>query len=355
MGDIDKMLDQAGAQYKAEPQSSGGGVSESHAPKANDDWKVWEQGSQSAAQPKTYTARNGSVHQTIPEGTEIMGSPILPSGAAIPSAVGYGASKLGEYLGFPDWANTTAGLVAGGLTGAGSSLASKFRTLSPEKAEGLTRSVVGSIPIVGKWANAAREAFAPETPVAPEPFRPNPAIASKTRFGGPMDTGGGSSYPGVGMSGAPVIENEPQIWKPNKPNPSIAAKIKYGGPSDASGGPAYSRVGMSGAPPAPEVSEGIAPAPSYTGPNRVNPNIARNLRFTPGGSSDAGRPAGRVAIKPSIPPQGAAVAPVSSAPATAPIASPAAADSGDLAPLLERSIQNANAAKTPIRENIRRR
>lgn len=332
MADI---FDQIHAEKKPEPSSGGGDIFD-----------------QIHAGGRSFTGRNGTVHQAIPENTEVLGAPVFPSGAIIPSAVGYGTSKLGEHLGLPDWASTAAGLVTGGLTGAGTALASKFRTLPPDKAAGLTKAVVGSIPIVGKWANAAREAFSTE-PTVPQPFRPNPAIASKMRFGGPVDTAGGSSYPGVGMSGAPVIENEPQIWKPNKPNPSIAAKIKYGGPSDTAGGPAYSRVGMSGAPPAPEVSEGIAPTPSYTGPNRVNPNIARNLRFTPGNNPNAGGgSASRIAGRGGIAAQKSApiAAQVPSAPA------PSIAADDDLVPLLQKSIENARSSgKTPIRENIRRR
>lgn len=41
----------------------------------------------------------------------VLGAPVLPAASFIPTAVGYGASKLGEMVGLPDWANTGIGIV----------------------------------------------------------------------------------------------------------------------------------------------------------------------------------------------------------------------------------------------------
>ena len=147
---------------------------------------------------------------------------------------------------------------------------------------------------IGQTVRAGRALFAAPTaePSAPfEPVRPNPAVASKMRFGGPVQQGGGPAYPGVGMSGAPEVAPAPvEAFQPNKVNPNIARNLRFGGSVDAEGGPAYGRVGMSGAPSVPP-----PPAPPTVTPfqpNKVNPNISRQLRFTPsaepGANADAG-------------------------------------------------------------------
>lgn len=43
----------------------------------------------------------------------VLGQPIMPGGSFIPTAVGMGAGKLGEYMGLPDWANTGIGIATG--------------------------------------------------------------------------------------------------------------------------------------------------------------------------------------------------------------------------------------------------
>lgn len=256
--------------------------------RADDSWKVWQK---NGGEPGT--ASGGVPHTAIPEGTPIMGSPILPSGQIIPSAIGYGVSKIGEHIGLPDWANAAAGVVAGGLSGMGSSVVSRIAGLSSAERPEAIKAIVGVLPkgpaMVKAW-EAAHPVPAPTGPF--QPMRPNPAVAAKMRFGGPADASGGAAYTSVGMSGAPV--SPPAVepiaapsFQPNKVNPNIARNLRFT-PGGDSGGPAVSAIPsrVSGTPvsdlaPIRTIPSGSPTPPAYSGPSRVNPNIAKNLRFTP--------------------------------------------------------------------------
>lgn len=232
----------------------------------------------------------------------VAGGPIIPEAGIIPSAVGYGVSKLGEHVGLPEWANVGAGVVASGLAGGAQSGIGRLASMGADNRALLAERAVQKIPYFGPLVNYARN-LGEERPVysmpgepAPtitEPFSPNPNIAAKMRFGGPVDTGGGKSFPGVGMSGAPELEtSESPVFQPNKVNPNIANRIRFGGSIDPGPSQSYGRVGMSGAPAAPPLP--ITPAPVPFVPNKVNQAIAKNLRFTPSaepGSNAAAGPA----------------------------------------------------------------
>lgn len=235
----------------------------------------------------------------IPNGTPVEGGPILPQSSYIPSAVGYGVSKLGEHAGLPGWANAAAGIVAGGATGLGSAAISKISSLAPGELATLGKTILRNAPVAGKWIIGPTMDALDNTPEPFQPVRPNPAVAAKMRFGGPVDTSGGPSYSGVGMSGAPVIESSSPTFQPNKVNPNIAGKLRFtpGAESGGSVGPAIpSRISGTPTSELPAVK-----TPPYTTespvvpfqPNRVNPNIARGIRYTPGSAGDSG--AGNVA------------------------------------------------------------
>lgn len=221
----------------------------------------------------------------IPEGAQVSGTPILPPSAMIPSAVGYGVSKLGEHLGLPGWENNAAGLVAGGAAGLGGAAISRLSSLAPGELGALGKTLLRNAPVAGKWIIGPTMDALDNTPEPFEPVRPNPAVAAKMRFGGPVDTSGGSAFPKVGMSGAPEAPTPGDAFQPNKVNPNIASRLRFGGPIDAEGAPSYGRVGMSGAPTVPLQTE---PAAAPFQPNRVNPNIARGIRYTPGGDDASG-------------------------------------------------------------------
>lgn len=244
-------------------------------------------------------------HAAMDPNAQVMGSPILPSAQIIPAAIGYGVSKTGEAFGLPDWANTAAGVVAGGLASGAGSLVSKARSMSPAKSEKLVKAATDAIPYFGKKINAIREAMAPEVPVAPAPVRPNPAIAAKMPYGGPAEEYSATSYGPPTRAGGPITPIEPPAtpapFKPLKRNTNIARKLKSGGLEDDYSAPAYGPpVRQSGTPaleqPAVRTPSSASAPPQYTGPNKVNPNISKKLRFTPGGedqfSGSAGDQAG---------------------------------------------------------------
>ena len=136
------------------------------------------------------------------------------------------------------------------------------------------------------WPNSAgREGTIlprqPQEPSAPfEPVRPNPAVASKMRFGGPVQQGGGPAYPGVGMSGAPEVAPAPvEAFQPNKVNPNIARNLRFGGSVDAEGGPAYGRVGNVGRPVCTAYPPTAPPTVTPFQPNKVNPNISKTVEI----------------------------------------------------------------------------
>lgn len=152
-------------------------------------------------------------------------------------------------------------------------------------------SIVGAAaPIVRGAIQGGKEALRADWPSPiSDPVRPNPAVAARMRFGGPVNTSGGPSYSGVGMSGAPAVEPiTTPSFAPNKVNPNIARNLRFSPASD-SGGTAASAIPsrVAGTPAAdlpplrPIPPSGSTP-PAYAGPNRVNPSIAKNLRFTPG-------------------------------------------------------------------------
>lgn len=258
------------------------------------------------AEPKHWWEPGAGRHpgqeknEQIPAGTEVQGAPIISAGAAIPTAVGYGVSKLGEHVGMPDWANAVAGLVAGGLTSAGTSLYSKISSLPPEvRGQALAKAV--QILPKGKSLTDLWEMLHSEPePTPPEPVRPNPAIAAKMRYGGPAPSeADATSYGGVGMSGAPDAPELPGPATPFKRNPNIMRKLGKGRSAENYDTPAYGpTVRQTGTPaldqPAiktPSASATPAP-PRYAGPNKVNPNIAKKMRFTPGGEDQYSGSAG---------------------------------------------------------------
>lgn len=260
---------------------------------------------------------NKPAGDMFPPGTQIQGAPVLPAGGAInaatgavtgtgplanalSSAVGYGVSKIGEKAGLPDWANATAGVLAGLLAHGGTSVLQKAADLSADKKAKLVDAAIDAVPVMGKKVNVIRGLLAPSAPVAPEPFRPNPAIAAKMPYGGPAPIeADATSYGGVGMSGAPESPEAASPAAPFKPNPRIARRLGKGRSAEDYNTPAYGpAVRQTGTPalqqpgllmPLPEGS--TRPAP-YTGPNRVNPNIAKKLTFTPGAEDQYAASAG---------------------------------------------------------------
>lgn len=202
-------------------------------------------------------ARTGPVgNQTtrfrIPPGAEFMGAPVLPVGQFLPTVAGWGTMKAGEHFGLPDWANTTAGLLAGGMVSGGSEIFRKIMSLSPElRAEAVKRAI--KILPHGSDINAFRDLFKRSEPAPFEPFKPNPGVVRTLRYGGPAEPEYGSTgYKGVGMSGAPEPPPAPEPaappepWQPNKVNPAIARKIRYGGSENQYGGSGYGNPGSRG-------------------------------------------------------------------------------------------------------------
>lgn len=241
----------------------------------------------------------------FPPGTQIQGAPVLPAGGAIngmtgavtgtgplanalSSAVGYGVSKVGEKAGLPDWANATAGILAGLLAHGGTSLAQRAASLSADKKAKLVDAAIDAVPVMGKKVNAIRGLLAPTEPVAPEPFRPNPAVAAKMPYGGPAPIeADANSYGGVGMGGAPEPPEAPGAPAPFKANPRIARKLGKGRSAENYDTPAYGPpVRQTGTPALDQPAVRVPSAPQpYAGPLKVNPNIARKMPFTPGDDS----------------------------------------------------------------------
>lgn len=198
-----------------------------------------------------------------PEVSDVIGDAASVPSAMLGSVSGESAGPaIGRFLsrGIPPWASDVVGMIHPGA--------------------GFAMRRIGKL---ASMLNPGDEPF--------EPVRPNPAVAAKMRFGGPVDTSGGPAFPKVGMSGAPEAPTPGDAFQPNKVNPNIASRLRFGGPIDAQGGPSYGRVGMSGAPTVPPQTE---PAAVPFQPNRVNPNIARGIRYTPGGDD-----AGGAAVSPS--------------------------------------------------------
>ena len=246
----------------------------------------------------------------------MQGSPILPSSAIIPSAIGYGVSKLGEHVGLPDWANTTAGIVAGGLAGAGRSIGSKILSSDPEtNAMGLRR-LVQILPkgkaMTDLWDTYHPQPQAPSMPAPPVSFRPQvqgnvvPAPPISFRAESPTPQASIVAPPPVRFrdapaQGTPTMAPPPVTFKPSVSsgsNPPLAP-IKPGGPSVSWGAapkvtpgaiPELMRQQRLSAPPAPDPSPIIAPqgvteaSPRLTGvpeldqPTFANGGIKSNVR-----------------------------------------------------------------------------
>ena len=123
---------------------------------------------------------------------------------------------------------------------------------------------------VGTGIKAVRSIFEPQSP---EPFRPNPAIARTLGKGTPPRSTTARSFGPPVRPGGPIVTFEPPVapapFEPSRPNPNIAKNLRFGGSIDSSGGPSYPGVGMSGAP-EPE-------GPVYN-PFRPNPAIASMIR-----------------------------------------------------------------------------
>lgn len=236
-------------------------------------------------------------NEQIPPGTEIQGAPVVSVDGAIPAAVGYGVSKLGEHVGLPDWANATAGIVAGALTGVGTSFFNKIMAMpAGKRAEAITKAA--NVVPKGKQLKDLWDAFHPDpAPIRGEPapyegpLRANPAVAAKMPFGGPAPVEADpTSYGGVGMSGAPEPPEPSAPPAPFKRNPNIMRKLGKGRSAENYDTPAYGpAVRQTGTPtleqpPVKMPSSSNSPAPPpYQGPLKVNPNIAKKMRFTPGG------------------------------------------------------------------------
>lgn len=243
----------------------------------------------------------------IPEGTPIMGGPIpivplmgsvLPH--AISSAVAYGADKLGQAMGLPDWANAALGIGAGGLTAGAGRLAQAAGGAMdnvPPGAGKFANTILKKVVPGYKWFDAAREALKPEAPAAPpafEPFKPSAGVARKMPYGGPVDTSGGPSYGPPVRAGGPITPIEPPAApepivppEPFKPSSDVARKMKYGGPADTSGGQSYGPPKRAGGPITP-VEPPPAPKPVKPPepfkPNKINPVIKKKMHY--GGSDD---------------------------------------------------------------------
>lgn len=254
-------------------------------------------------------ARHAIGPYGIPPGIPVAGGPILPQGQYIPTVVGYGASKLGEHFGMPDWANTAIGLAAGALTAGGGVVLSKIMSVAPEMREEALKRAIKILPH-GTDINAFRELFnkaqAQEPPPPFETVKPNPAIARKMQFGGPAPTEyGDTAYKPVGMSGAPDVPPPPtpaEPWTPNKVKPAIKQKMKFGGSSDDYSAPSYRNPPSSrfsrppdpnevGAPPTPITPPAATSAPSaptsaippdvQTGPASTPTPVAGTVRTAP--------------------------------------------------------------------------
>ena len=113
------------------------------------------------------------------------------------------------------------------------------------------------------------EATAATEPTAPPPFRPNPAIARRIKFGGPPPP----SYNPPGtiiprgrfvppIEPEPVLET-PQAPTPFRPNPAIARRIKFGGSTSEAGMPKSTGGRVRPVTPAP-IKEGF-PTPKAAG------------------------------------------------------------------------------------------
>jgi hypothetical protein len=60
-----------------------------------------------------------------------------------------------------------------------------------------------------KYGTPAAAAAAKPVPKAPEPFRPNPRVAARMRYGGPMEEHGGPSYRRAGRPATPAAPAAP--------------------------------------------------------------------------------------------------------------------------------------------------
>jgi hypothetical protein len=119
-----------------------------------------------------------------------------------------------------------------------------------------------------------------QEPQAPTPFQPNPATASKMRYGGPAPSEhgpAGTILPRKGFS--PPETPKPQAPEPFKANPRTASKMRYGGPAEetAQVGTILPRKGFS----PPET-----PKPQAPEPFKANPRTAQKMRY--GGAKEEG-------------------------------------------------------------------
>lgn len=194
-----------------------------------------------------------------------------------------------------------AGSVLGGKLGnavssIGKLMTRHLRDASPEQVEAAKKGLIDMIPYWGAKINKQVDIFNPP-PEPFQPFRANPNVANKMPFGGPFQEYKGKSYRSrsVGMGGAPEppapeVAPEPTPFEAVKPNPNISRKLKYGGSADEIYGEAKpsipSRIAGTPSSDLPTVRQPSAPSPMrqpYQGPNKVNPNISRKLKFSPGG------------------------------------------------------------------------
>ncbi len=91
----------------------------------------------------------------------------------------------------------------------------------------------------------------------------------------------------------PLPKSPIETFAPMRPNPVIARNLRSGGLPEESAqafGPPIRRAGMAALdqPPIviPKSSMAAPPPRPYTGPNRVNPAIAKRMKFTPGGENE---------------------------------------------------------------------
>lgn len=228
------------------------------------------------------------------------------------SAVGGGVAKLAgsgaaSLLGADPDQSELAGNVAslpgaalGGKLGNAVSSIGRLMTkhlsdATPEQVAAAKKALIDMVPFWGSKINKMTDIMNPP----PEPFAPyraNPAVANKMPFGGPFQEYKGKSYRSrsVGMGGAPEppapeAVPEPTPFEPVKPNPNISRKLRYGGSADESYGDAKpaipSRIAGTPSSDLPAIRQPSAPSPlrqTYQGPNKVNPNISRKLKFSPG-------------------------------------------------------------------------